>query len=62
MSYQYTGQMAPPPPPPPAYTGQMVNNVRPVGAASGTAAAVAQTAAVMAGRQVLMALWRAATR
>ncbi|MEU0398290.1 hypothetical protein ABZ208_37215 [Streptomyces sp. NPDC006208] len=58
MSYQYNGQMAPPPP---AYTGQMVNDVRPVGAASGTAAAVAQTAAVMAGREILVRLLRAAT-
>ncbi|MFD4413461.1 hypothetical protein [Streptomyces sp. NPDC058476] len=59
MSYQYNGQMAPPPPP--AYTGQMINDVRPVGAASGTAGAVAQTVAVMAGRELLARLLRAAT-
>ncbi|MFF3691092.1 hypothetical protein [Streptomyces sp. NPDC002187] len=50
MSYQYTGQMPPAPTPPPAVTGQMVNDVRPYGGASGTMEAVAQTAVVMAAR------------
>ncbi|MFD8219667.1 hypothetical protein ACFXKC_56090 [Streptomyces sp. NPDC059340] len=59
MSYQYTGQMAPAPLPPPAVTGQLINNVVPSGGASGTAAAVAQTALVMLGRSIITG-WRAA--
>ncbi|TPQ19138.1 hypothetical protein [Streptomyces sporangiiformans] len=61
MSNLYTGQMPPAPPPVPTVTGQLINDVRPFGAASGTAAAVAQTAWVIAGRPILTGIWRAAT-
>ncbi|WP_167532641.1 hypothetical protein [Streptomyces alboniger] len=54
MSNLYTGQMAPPPPPVPTVTGQLINDVRPFGDASGTVAAATQLAWLV-GRGV----WRA---
>ncbi|MDQ1040557.1 hypothetical protein QFZ75_006973 [Streptomyces sp. V3I8] len=44
MNNLYTGQMAPPPPPVPTVTGQLINDVRPFGNASGTVAGAAQLA------------------